>query len=166
MPACLITYLTALRGCLKGISNATWSNRCIMSPRNTYSSSSVSSLSDDGTNCPVVTQPQIYETSLMLSSPSPQWPIHHPVRLLLSTEHLFNPSTSLHIPWLLLAPALLVSHLSCYRSHLASFSLAPIVFSISHLILFYFILFYFIFYTQYYSALVSDVQHSRQSRTL
>lgn len=87
-------------------------------------------------------RPQIYETSLMLSSPSPQCPIHHWVHLILSTEYLFNPSTSLHILGLQSVPAFLVSHLKGSSSLLASFILA-LSFIFQCLILFYF---YFTFH--------------------
>lgn len=85
-------------------------NGCTISPGNTCSSFSISSL---WVIAPTVLthKPQIYEIALMLSSPSSQCPIHHQVCLMLSTEYLFSSSTSHHIPRLLLVPAFLVSHL-------------------------------------------------------
>lgn len=50
-------------------------------------------------------KPQIYGASLMLSSPSPNVQSITQFTWFLSTECLFNPSTSVHVPWLPLDPA-------------------------------------------------------------
>lgn len=69
-------------------------------------------------------KPQIYGASLMLSSPSPNVQSITQFTWFLSTECLFNPSTSVHVPWLPLDPAFffffLVSHPDCGGSLLPS----------------------------------------------
>lgn len=68
-------------------------------------------------------KPQIYDTSLMLSSPSPQCPIHHQVFLIVSIEYLFNPSISLHSPsFPLISTAAVSSYLPSFLLSIISFA--------------------------------------------
>lgn len=126
MPACLVTFLRALPGCLKGTSNAVWPEQVYYLPLEHLFFSAYFLCLWMIAPAFLLHKPQIYGTSLMLSSPSPS-PIHHPVRLMLSTECLFSPSTSVHIPWLLLDPAFflflffLVDHPNGGSSFLPSF---------------------------------------------
>lgn len=156
------THLMVLRGRLKGVSDATWSKRCTMSPGNTYSSSSVSSLSDNGTDCPVVTTTDLWD---ILNAFFSFTPVANPSSSLLAFINCVS-FQSIHFPSCFSTPV--SSSSPCFSSQLLQ---EPLSFLYSGSNCFfntspYCILFYLFFNIQYYSGLVSGVQHSRQSHTL
>lgn len=113
MTACLIVYWTALLRCLKGISRALWPKHKSHVPLEHLLFFQYFFYQWVIAPTILLNKSQIYETSLMLSSSSPQCPIHHQVCVILSPGHLFDPFISIHIPCLPLVSAFFVSHLHC-----------------------------------------------------